>query len=497
MALVKFKSDMTDKDIIDNIDQTYYQKGKRYPRWLAPFLLFLNICKPPVVQLRHCHSLYLLSYCFLFYSRVIKVASNSNAYSVLRVWSRLYPDKADVNVNTNRGLLGMFQKSIIPCDLSFRMLAMKASPPGCLSPTLEPVRPAVSDTNKIIREVQPFLDMKDIKSPALDFVNTLYFYPESLNFNRHPSTSSRNIALKVKVMEGGEDSKADGLPLIYGRTRGKQFHDCVWSTVTYHSTRPSFFGEEVKIKLPVALKKTFHIVVEFYHIKCNAAGKKKGKDKVDDLIHPLGFAVIPLVDKYGELLPDQTDAVPVFLNEGKDYLTPDAAAAIPMVDQGKKLFNFRTYVVSTVHCQETRISKFFKSISLGTEGGGAHLRKSMVGLSKAPHHLLLKFMPVIFTHLLRVVREEKEEYACQAVSAYFFSSICKFLFDCLIMLLLLSLIAASDLTSQNIFLIFDLFTSTGCLACQDLRRVVYGERPCRGRQLSSHPRLCLPPRQSR
>mmetsp|Transcript_5025 Transcript_5025/g.14107 ORF Transcript_5025/g.14107 Transcript_5025/m.14107 type:complete len:1732 (-) Transcript_5025:41-5236(-) len=357
LPLFKYRSDLTEKDLYDQIEQTYYQKGRR-----------------------------------------------------------TYPKQVDGAQPTNRGgLLGLFQKNTVPCELTFRFASLLETPPNSLSPALLALKP-VKEGAKTVREIQPFLDVVDFHTPALDYANVLYFYPEMLNFNRHPSASSRNIAIRVKVLPSQEDPRAPGLPIIYGRSTGDPLQREMWASVTYHSTKPSFCNEEFKIQLPSALSHNLHLVVEFFHVKCNLVAKKKGKEKdKEDIMHELGFAAIPIVDRSGELLDDQTDSAPVILTYEKDYMNPPEEAAFQYVDQGKKIFSYRTFVWSTLQCKEPHIRKFFKSMSLGTEGGGAHLRQSIKGLEKASPEWLSRFLPVIFHHLLRIICEEKEEYACLAL----------------------------------------------------------------------------------
>lgn len=358
--LLKWRSEMSEKSILESIEQTYYQKGKR---------------------------IYLKN------------------------------DPAEKTGRTGGVFGNLFGKNIIPSSLDFRISLPESHPAGCVSPTLIPVRPVSKDPFEAIREIQPFLDASEQCTPAMDYVNTLYFYPETLNFNRHPSNSSRNIALKIKLMESAKDAKADGLPFIYSPMKGGEMVSEQWTTVTYHNTRPVFCNEEVKILLPASLKKGLHIVVQFYHVKCNLAGKKKTAVKPEEMLQELGFAVVPIVDSNANLLEDQEETIPVMLNYFDNYLSQQDEGVVQYVDQGKKIFQYRTFAVSTVHCQQENIRNFFRSIILGTEGGGAHLKKSIRNLRHAPAHLLERFFPVLGHHLIRVVCEEKEEYACLAVIA--------------------------------------------------------------------------------
>jgi len=367
--LLKWRNDMSDKGMIETIDQMYYQKGKR---------------------------------------QYFKSVEGQEDKSIRGVFG------------------GLFSKNVIPSLLDFRFSLPHKTPRGVVSPTNIPLNP-VADPSESIREIQAFLDPSECSLPSLEYVNTLYFSPDSLNFSRHPNSSSRTIALKVKLMDCAKDARAPGLPLICSNKDSGRLVTEQWGSVTYHNKRPVFCNEEVKIMLPASLKKDLHLVVQFYHVKCNLAGKKKSKEKAEDVVQELGFVAVPIVDQSGHLLPNQEETVSVFLNYIDNYLTPGEDPAPVYIDQAKKLFSYKTFIVSTVHCQQENIRKFYKSMTLGTEGGGAHLKKSMKVLREAPPHILERNYPLIARHLVRVICEEKEEYACAAVIAlaWITESICK------------------------------------------------------------------------
>ena len=41
-------------------------------------------------------------------------------------------------------------------------------------------------------------------------MNTLYIYPESVNFTKHKDSNNKNIALKVRFKENDDDPNGDG-----------------------------------------------------------------------------------------------------------------------------------------------------------------------------------------------------------------------------------------------------------------------------------------------
>lgn len=59
--------------------------------------------------------------------------------------------------------------------------------------------------------------------------------------------------------------------------------------VLHHNTAPTWY-EEIKVKLPINLKTTHHILFTFYHISCDIS--KKRENGVENCI---GYAWIPLI----------------------------------------------------------------------------------------------------------------------------------------------------------------------------------------------------------
>lgn len=83
-------------------------------------------------------------------------------------------------------------------------------------------------------------------------------------------------------------------------------------SVLHHNTNPSWY-EEVKIRLPINLLPTHHLLFTFYHISCNLS--KKRENGVENCV---GYAWIPLLQK-GKLNVE-TQIIPVAAHLPPGYL---------------------------------------------------------------------------------------------------------------------------------------------------------------------------------
>lgn len=54
------------------------------------------------------------------------------------------------------------------------------------------------------------------RQPNLTYINELYLYVESINFNNYPgNVSARNIAIEVRLMENDYNVQQEGLKVCY------------------------------------------------------------------------------------------------------------------------------------------------------------------------------------------------------------------------------------------------------------------------------------------
>lgn len=187
----------------------------------------------------------------------------------------------------------------------------------CLTTSLSPLKPfPVPPPSEPSIEISEFFSSSDKEVyPFSTFVNHLYIYPLTLNFeNQKLFSRARNIAVLVELREtDAQDAKP--LPCIYGRPGQYQsLVNQISCPVLHHNTTPTWY-EEIKMRLPLVITAQHHILFSFVHVSCNI-GKKKDTENVES---PVGFAWIPLLTKGRLNLEEQ--CIPVATTLPAGYLS--------------------------------------------------------------------------------------------------------------------------------------------------------------------------------
>ena len=121
----------------------------------------------------------------------------------------------------------------------------------------------------------------------MSYVNELYLYPESVNFNNYHngSVSCRNVAVEIRLMDNDSNVNAEGLPSIYGTSTSSALTHKEITSVIYHNKKPKFM-DEIKIHLPPNLTPEHHLLVTFYHVQCQLKKAKKEDKPGVSMSHP-------------------------------------------------------------------------------------------------------------------------------------------------------------------------------------------------------------------
>jgi C2 domain in Dock180 and Zizimin proteins/DHR-2, Lobe C/DHR-2, Lobe B/DHR-2, Lobe A len=325
-----------------------------------------------------------------------------------------------------------------------------------LRPSNLRVAPFADDApaDKIVRQIASFpadYRAEEMRMCNDEYQNILFFRPLALNFNRHPNSSSRNIALRVAVLRSDHDAhalpeaSASAPPSIFGRSSSPIYVSRQISSLTYHNTRPSWLGEEIKVRLPPDLQAHDHIVVLFSHVSCKdvvkqkkgaaaaassssaAAASSSATGAIDlapfdgNIEQDLGFAALPLFEA-GRVVRNGVYSVPVATQYLPNYLNPGVAPGAPgaqamrYVDNGKPVFSYGVSVASSLLPQCDALALFFACAS-EPECAVDKLNNSMAALSTAVPSLMVQFFPIVFRLLQRVVVERGEKCAPAALVA--------------------------------------------------------------------------------
>uniref|UniRef100_A0A7M5X2J4 Dedicator of cytokinesis protein 7 n=2 Tax=Clytia hemisphaerica TaxID=252671 RepID=A0A7M5X2J4_9CNID len=292
------------------------------------------------------------------------------------------------------------------------LLKLDITPPQenlkyCLTPELIPVAPYPDKQGAPVKEVQEFAP-REVFVPYVTYRNTLYIYPESLNFSNRTG-SARNIAVKVQFLEG-EDVQNHALACIYGKSSGPEFVKEIFTPVVYHNKTPYFY-EEVKVKLPAQLGEQHHFLFTFYHVSF----KTESGGPIEST--PVGCTWIPAL-KDGRLnlgefaLPVAADKLP----QSYSMLAPDVQLPnMKWVDGHKPVFSCSLHTESSVHPQDFYLHRFFK-LCHSLEGRlqntsnksqesnmEANLHKYIKDLEKAQLEPLVRFLHLVLDKLFTLL----------------------------------------------------------------------------------------------
>lgn len=323
--------------------------------------------------------------------------------------------------------------------------------PARLSVSMQPLTPAASDASTpIVREIAAFPNTTHVRRPYSEYEHVLFFRPQSLNFNRHPNSSSRNIALRVALMRSDFDPHAPGSTTIVGRSSSPLWNSRQLLSVTYHETKPTWVSDEVKILLPPDLQAGDHLVVTFSHVSCADPAEKKAlgmraKASQSGSLLPLpdicdsptrdqtveqdlGFAWIPLFDPLTGIVHSGTKSIPVATTFVPNYLNPGLApggpgsAMMKYVDSGKQIFTYSLEVLSSLYPADPAVYQFLAQAADFAAGAKseAEVHRSLVALSSADANILVGFLPSVLGALNDIVAKAKPavgKIALEAIAA--------------------------------------------------------------------------------
>ncbi|XP_022919235.2 dedicator of cytokinesis protein 9 [Onthophagus taurus] len=301
--------------------------------------------------------------------------------------------------------------TVIPGSLRIKIEPLSEFPENCLTTSLSPLKPfPIPATNEPTIEITEFesLSEKDVH-PYTSFINHLYVYPHTLNFDTQKMfTRARNIACVVELRDK-DTANAVGLPYIYGRPGQNVLVSQVSCAVLHHNTIPTWY-EEIKIRLPIHLHNNHHLLFTFYHISCDIAKKKD--NGVESIV---GYAWLPLLQKgklnveiqhipvAAQLLPGYLSIHPFGLGKG------NAGPEITWIDSQRSIFTVEFNLHSTVNTRDQHLYNLFilaerllnpKPSSLPQESETCKIIKALHAI-----HLttLITFLPTLLNQLFTLL----------------------------------------------------------------------------------------------
>ncbi|XP_066143426.1 dedicator of cytokinesis protein 9 isoform X2 [Euwallacea fornicatus] len=336
----------------------------------------------------------------------------SDFHAIYRQESNKMSDEEVLRVLSDYRKPDKFNKfTVIPGSLEIKISAFSDLPPNCLTTSLVPVKPfSLPTSHPPTFEVTEFEGQceKDVH-PYTTFLNHLYVYPLSLNFDTQKVfTRARNIACVVELRDSDND-EAKGIPCIYGRPGQPALVSSMSCAVLHHNTVPTWY-EEVKIRLPTNILYSHHLLFTFYHISCDIA--KKRDNGIETCV---GYAWLPLLHK-GKLNVD-TQIIPVASHLPPGYLAVqsfglgkgNAGPEINWVDAQKPIFTVSFNLVSTVNTKDQHLFNLFlhaerlldpKPTAIPSESETCKILKALHAI-----HLttLITFLPTLFDQLFTLL----------------------------------------------------------------------------------------------
>ncbi|XP_050306735.1 dedicator of cytokinesis protein 9 isoform X2 [Anthonomus grandis grandis] len=343
---------------------------------------------------------------YRLYSNELDTASDFHA--IYRQESSKMTDEEVLKILADYRKPDKFNKfTVIPGALEIKISAFTELPPNCLTTSIAPLKPfPLPPINEPSFEITEFegLSEKEL-NPYTTFLNHLYVYPLSLNFDTQKIfTRARNIACVVEVRDS-DNEEAKAIPCIYGRPGQGPLVSSMTCAVLHHNTMPSWY-EEVKIRLPTNILYSHHLLFTFYHISCDIT--KKRDNGVDTCV---GYAWLPLLHK-GKINVE-TQSIPVAAHLPPGYLAVhpfglgkgNAGPEINWVDGQKSIFTVGFNLVSTVNTKDQHLFNLFLQAEklLDSKITVVPSESETCKILKALHAIqlttLITFLPTLFNQL--------------------------------------------------------------------------------------------------
>ncbi|XP_043275620.1 dedicator of cytokinesis protein 9 isoform X2 [Venturia canescens] len=305
--------------------------------------------------------------------------------------------------------------TVIPGWLKLHIEPLSDIPDNSLTTALIPLKPfPLPPIARPTIEVAEFegSSEKDVH-PYTTYVNHLYVYPQTLNFDTQKIFSrARNIACIVELRDDdGED--AQPLRCIYGKPGSQLLCPRANCAVLHHNAVPSWY-EEIKMRLPTKLHAKHHLLFSFYHISCDM--NKKKENGVENCV---GYAWAVLLHK-GRLNVDmetniQTLPVATHLPAGYLAIQPlglgkgNAGPDITWIDGQRQIFTVSFQLISTVFTRDPHLHNFFVHAEriLDTKPSAVPSDMETCKILKAAHAIQLitaiTFFPTIINQLFALL----------------------------------------------------------------------------------------------
>jgi hypothetical protein len=190
--------------------------------------------------------------------------------------------------------------------------------------------------------------------PLLDYHNTLYLYPETIDCTR---LKTKTILVKVSVRR--EDKvHSPPIEMIEDPEVLSSLLPHTLLSVTWHATSPRFL-DEVAISLPTSTDRAelcrYHVLFEFFNIRTTSKAIKSVNDIGEANATPIGYTVLSLFDNQGTLVADGQHILPVQNYELEDGYVKTSN------NETKINFSLSVKQKSILHMQDPNATLFLRT----------------------------------------------------------------------------------------------------------------------------------------
>ncbi|KAL0478329.1 RasGEF [Acrasis kona] len=234
-----------------------------------------------------------------------------------------------------------------------------------------------------------FLDAMP-RTPYFTFEHSLYLYPLQLNLDKikpldQPKLKPNNLLVEIILKETcnkNHTRESLGVPRII--QQDTLVHKVLCS-VTFEESNVTFH-DEIKIRLPLPIKPSHHLLFNFYHLVADKSVIKRRKvlvnvvkkegvisteDEFPDTVQRIavGHGILYLSECTDP--QDHIHDLPVYKKLTDHYLddmnnqndSDQENAPMPAYDLKRNLFKIRTKLISTIYPKEPALSRFFTDCS--------------------------------------------------------------------------------------------------------------------------------------
>ena len=254
--------------------------------------------------------------------------------------------------------------------------------PNRVDPSLTPCLPEDPNNSSTLRELQS-LPRQSVPIPHLHYVNNFYIRPEAFTV---PKGVTGPIAIRIQLLEEDKEGQV-GLPAVFGGFKEPRFVTEHVTPVAFNPGKQVMWYSELKIAVPLAVTRKHHLLFTIEEVDPSI---QKGHKTV-------GFAFLPL------------------LNQGAFIGSKHELAVHPMLKTGylgdrdmRKLdgvLSVDTLLVSSVYTQLPQLRQVLRSIGDPFEPHTDPLKmvESMAIIMSADAADVIKFLPLILTHMFRLI----------------------------------------------------------------------------------------------